>query len=146
VGRAYPSNPLVGVGAIVFNGSRVLLVKRGSEPYRNVWSLPGGGVEVGETLEEAVKRELKEECGIEIEIVRLAAVLDSIQFDAEDRVRYHYVLVDFEADYAGGHLVSRSDASESRWCTIDSLESLEMTQGTRELIEEVARHRNITVS
>jgi ADP-ribose pyrophosphatase YjhB (NUDIX family) len=97
VSREYPDYPRVGVGAVVFHQGRVLLVRRGGRPALGKWSLPGGLVELGETTAEAVRREIREECGIDIRVIGVAGVVDRVTRDAAGLVRYHYVLVDYLA-------------------------------------------------
>ena len=92
-----PSGPIVGVGAVILDGDRVLLVKRGHEPLKGEWSLPGGAVEIGETLDAAVAREVLEETGLDVDVGPVVEVLDRIQRDADGRVEYHYVIVDYLA-------------------------------------------------
>jgi ADP-ribose pyrophosphatase YjhB (NUDIX family) len=128
--------PIAAVGAVVLDGERVLLVRRGQEPLKGEWSLPGGAVELGETLEAAVCREVLEETGLEVEPVRVVEVLDRISRDAEGRVEYHYVLVDYACRVRGGVLGSGSDASDARWV---SLEKLEMEAGLAGKVIEVIR-------
>jgi ADP-ribose pyrophosphatase YjhB (NUDIX family) len=112
--REFPSAPLVGVGAVVVDEGRVLLVRRGHEPLKGQWSLPGGLLELGEGLIDGVKREVKEETGLIVEPVELIELLDRIHRDAE-RVRYHYVIADYLCRVAGGVLQEASDADEVRW-------------------------------
>ncbi len=112
--REYPSSPLVGVGAVVVHEGRVLLVQRGTEPAKGQWSIPGGLIDVGESLREAVIREVREETGLIVEPVELIELLDRI-YREDDRVRYHYVIADYLCRVIGGALVAASDADAVRW-------------------------------
>jgi 8-oxo-dGTP diphosphatase len=112
--REFPDAPLVGVGAVVVDQGRVLLVQRGTEPLRGQWSLPGGLVECGESLSNAVAREVREETGLNVEPVELIELLDRIYREGE-RVRYHYVIADYLCRVAGGELRAGSDAAQARW-------------------------------
>ena len=112
--REYPLAPLVGVGAVIVNQGRVLLVQRATEPALGRWSIPGGLIEVGEMLTEAVLREVREETGLEVEPVELVELLDRIHRDG-DRVRYHYVIADYLCRVVGGTLKAASDAAAVRW-------------------------------
>jgi ADP-ribose pyrophosphatase YjhB (NUDIX family) len=112
--REFPQSPLVGIGAVVVDGMRVLLVQRGGEPLKGRWTLPGGVLEVGETLAQGVAREVREETGLEVEIVELVEVLDRIHRE-EGRVRFHYVLADYLCKVSGGQLRAASDADAVRW-------------------------------
>jgi ADP-ribose pyrophosphatase YjhB (NUDIX family) len=132
--REYPDYPRVGVGAVVLDGERVLLVRRGKPPLPGKWSLPGGLVELGETSVEAVRRELMEECGLDIRVVDVAGVLDRVVRDADGRIRYHWVLVDYLAYPAGGELAAGSDAAEARWVEIDRVEQLDITDGLMDMV------------
>jgi 8-oxo-dGTP diphosphatase len=112
--REFPLSPLVGVGAVIVHGGRVLLVRRGTEPLRGQWSLPGGLVEVGEALTAALVREVREETGLMVEAVELVELLDRIYREG-DRIRYHYVIADYLCRVVGGSLQAASDASDVRW-------------------------------
>ncbi len=112
--REFPSSPLVGVGAVVVDQGRVLLIRRGTEPLKGQWSLPGGMLEIGESLESGVVREVREETGLAVEVVELVELLDRIHRE-EDRVRYHYVIADYLCRVTGGALEAASDADAVRW-------------------------------
>jgi 8-oxo-dGTP diphosphatase len=135
VSREYPDYPRVGVGAIVLHEGRVLLVKRGHAPGVGLWSVPGGLVDVGETTVDAARREVEEETGLKVRIVGLVGVLDRVTRDAEGRVRYHWVLVDYLAiPESIDTLTAGSDAAEVRWVTIDEVEGLPITDGLVDMI------------
>ena len=122
--REYPEAPIVGVGAVVIDGGRVLLVRRGNPPLKGEWSLPGGALELGETLEEGAVREVLEESGLAVETVGLVEVLDRInKEEAGNRILYHYVLVDFLCRVVGGKLEAASDVEDARWVEREQLNS-----------------------
>ena len=121
-GREYPEAPIVGVGAVILDGNRVLLVRRGQEPMKGEWSIPGGALELGETLEAAVRREAVEETGLAVEPRAMVEVLDKIVVE-DGRVRYHYVLIDFLCHVVDGGLKPGSDAEEARWVEHEELNS-----------------------
>jgi len=112
--REFPLTPLVGIGAVVVHEGRVLLVRRGNEPLKGRWSLPGGLLEVGEPLTQGVIREVREETGLEVEPIELVELLDRIHREGE-RVRYHYVIADYLCRVTGGALRAASDADAVRW-------------------------------
>ena len=120
--REFPETPLAGVGAVVVHQGRVLLVRRGTEPARGQWSIPGGLIELGESLKDAVIREVREETGLIVEPVKLIELLDRIYYENGDenereseRVRYHYVIADYLCRVTGGEVRAGSDAAETRW-------------------------------
>jgi len=134
--RQYPERPIVAVGAVIVDGDRVLLVKRGHEPLKGEWSLPGGAVEVGETLEAALVREVREETCLDVRVGPVVEVLDRIRPDAAGRVEYHYVIVDYVCRVEGGAAACGSDADEVRWVDRRDLESYRLTPGARAVIEK----------
>jgi 8-oxo-dGTP diphosphatase len=139
--RHYPGQPLVGVGAVVFRGEAVLLVRRGHEPALGSWSLPGGVVELGETLEAAIIRELAEETGLRVSVLGVAAVLERVFRDPDGKIAYHYVLVDFLCDYAGGELMAGSDSTAARFVLPEELPQLEMPDFTQDVINRAREQR-----
>lgn len=132
--RRYPTRPVVGVGAIVIDEGKVLLVRRGHEPLRGYWSIPGGGVNAGEKLEEAVCRELQEETGLIGEPLFLAAVFERVTPDAGGITEYHYVLIDYVCRIVGGEAAAADDADELGWFALDEAETLLMTPGTLDVV------------
>ena len=132
--RHYPEHPLVGVGAVIFKGEEVLLVLRGQEPARNSWSLPGGLVEVGETLTAAITRELAEETGLTVRLLGIAAVLERIFPDEAGQVAYHYVLIDFVCEYLAGDLNPASDITAAQFVALPDLDRFDLPRFTSDVI------------
>src|SRR4051812_5993355 len=128
--RDYPERPIVGVGAVIVNGDRVLIVRRAKEPLKGQWSIPGGMLELGEKLREGLAREVREETALEVEVGDVLDVFDSIFPDAEGRTQYHYVLVDYRCTVRSGEAKAGSDVSEVRWVTSAELEGLGMKEVT----------------
>jgi 8-oxo-dGTP diphosphatase len=132
--REFPEHPLVGVGAIIIEDRRVVLVKRAHPPIQGQWSIPGGVLEVGELVSEAAVREAREETGLIVEPGELLGVYDRILHDPEKRVQYHYVLIDFLCSPTGGNLRAASDAAEVRWFTPEELPALNLAEDTHQVI------------
>jgi 8-oxo-dGTP diphosphatase len=132
--REFPEHPLVGVGAIIIENAKVLLVKRAHPPIQGQWSIPGGVLEVGELVREAAMREAREETGLIVEPGDLLGVYDRILRNSEQRVQYHYVLVDFLCRPVGGELLAASDAVEVRWFTREELPALQLADDTLEVV------------
>jgi ADP-ribose pyrophosphatase YjhB (NUDIX family) len=132
--REYPDSPLVGVGAIIIDTGRVLLVKRGHPPLAGEWSIPGGALEVGEMVREAAVREVKEETGLSVEAAELLGVYDRVLRDGGGRILYHYVLIDFLCRRVAGELQAAGDADEARWFTPEEAGKLPLAADTAEVI------------
>jgi 8-oxo-dGTP diphosphatase len=133
--REYPDAPLVGVGAIIIDCGRVVLVKRGHPPLAQEWSIPGGLLEIGETLREAAVREAREETGLSVDPGELLGVFDRLVRDDTGRSRYHYVLIDFLCRKIAGELCAASDADEARWFTHAEIGHLTLVADTAEVIK-----------
>ena len=133
--REFPEVPLVGVGAIIIENTRVVLVKRAHPPLLAEWSIPGGVLEVGELVREAAVREAREETGLTVEPLELLGVYDRVLRNREQRVQYHYVLIDFLCRRVAGDLVAASDAAEVRWFAQDELAELRLAPDTLEVIQ-----------
>lgn len=132
--RRYPARPLLGVGALILDTGRVLLVERGKPPLIGYWSLPGGLVETGERLEDALVREVLEETGLDVTADEIATVFERVMPDAAGTCEYHYVLIDFYCSVRGGDLRPGDDSKNVRWFHLAELPDLLMTAGTREVI------------
>lgn len=133
-GGQYPNLPRVAVGAVVFKDERVLLVRRGKAPARGQWAIPGGSVRLGETLQAAAEREIREETGIRIVAGKPVYTFDVVDRDGENRIRYHYVIVDLEAVYQGGAIRPGDDALEARWVAAHELKGLAVSRPTLQLL------------
>lgn len=121
--RDYPDRPLIGVGAVIVSDNRVVVARRGHEPLKGEWSIPGGVLEIGETLRAGAAREALEETGLVVEAGEVLEVLDRIVRDAQGRVQFHYVLVDFLCRPVAGELRAGGDAEDVRWLTAGELET-----------------------
>jgi mutator protein MutT len=141
--RRHPDRPVVGVGAIVVDGSHVVLVKRAHEPLKGAWSLPGGAVEVGETLAEAVAREVREETGLDVRVGPLVEVLERVHRDADGRVEFHYVLADYVCTPLGGTLAHASDATDARWVSFDEMDAYGVSATTITVIAKALKELGI---
>jgi len=143
--REFPDAPRAGVGAVVLDGDRVLLVRRGGQPSQGRWSVPGGLIHLGERIEDAVAREIKEECGLEIRIIGLCGVIDRVvpgessQAGGTPPVRYHYIIIDYVAVPTGGTLRAGSDAAEARWVAVADLSRYETTQGLAAMVHRAVK-------
>ena len=134
--RRYPERPIVGVGAVLFDAGRVLLVERGNPPLQGVWSLPGGVVEAGERLADALHREIREETGLAIRLLDIVEVFERILRDPDGRPEYHYVLIDYLCEKTGGELRPGDDVSLARWVDRDHLSDYPLTDGLLPVIEK----------
>ncbi len=131
VRRLYPASPVVGIGAIILRPGEILLEQRGNQPALGQWSVPGGGVELGESLEDAVRRETKEETGLEVENAELIDVVDQAHLDKQGRVEYHYVIIDYLVKTKVGAPKASSDAKDLRWVALGEVEGYDLTPSFR---------------
>ena len=136
--REYPSLPMVGVAAVVLREGQVLLVLRGREPAKGIWGIPGGLLELGETLAEGARREVLEECNVKIQVGPVVGVFEPMQRDPDGRLRYHYVVVDLLAQYLGGELRAADDADDACWVDVDRLEELPILPETVAIVRKAA--------
>ncbi|MBV9770503.1 MAG: NUDIX hydrolase [Bryobacterales bacterium] len=133
--RRYPSRPFLGVGALIFEDHKILLVERGNEPLKGYWSLPGGIVETGEKLEEGIRREVAEETGLEVEPYLVFEIFERVIPDAEGKPEYHYVLIDYLCRRLRGEPAAASDVSRVAWVEEQNLAQYRLTEGTLDVIE-----------
>lgn len=136
-GRMYPSHPRVGVGAVVIKNGTVLLVRRAAPPGKDLWAIPGGLLKLGESLKEAVEREVKEETGITISAGKVIFVVDFLERDEAGRIVFHYVIIDLEGKYVEGEIRAADDVSDCRWVSPEECNALPITKTTRKLLEEI---------
>ena len=135
--REYPDFPIPSVGVVVVHEGRALLIQRGNEPARGRWSIPGGVIETGELLHEAARREIREECGIEIEVGPMLQIFESVTRDAEGRVRFHYVILDLLGHPTSGEVRAGGDVLEARYVGVDELDALDVLPDAAKLVREV---------
>ena len=134
--REYPDVPLIGVGAVIVDARRVALVRRGQPPLLGEWSIPGGVLEVGETLREGAMREAREETGLIVDAGDLLGIFERLVPGEDGRLRYHYVLMDFLCVWTGGDLLAASDAADVRWFRPEELEALKLAPDTLAVIQK----------
>ena len=139
--RRYPARPLVGVGALILQRDRILMAQRGKEPGKGSWSLPGGALKVGETLKDAIRREVLEETGLAVDPRHVFEVFERIVRDRDGAAEYHYVLIDYLCRVTGGTLEAGDDVSAVEWVRMRDLAGLEITEGTLDVIEKAFRER-----
>jgi 8-oxo-dGTP diphosphatase len=132
--REYPDSPVVGVGGVVIRDGRTLLIRRGSPPLMGEWSIPGGRLDLGETIPEGIKRELKEETGIDVRVVELIEVFERIFRDSDGRIQYHFVIVDYLCEYGEGEACAGSDVTDTAWASESELVRYSLTETATRVI------------
>jgi len=138
--RSYPTRPYLAVSAAIFHAGRVLIVRRGAPPMQGIYTLPGGGVEVGETLEQAVVREVREETGLAIAPVALAGYRQVIARDAEGRIECHFVILPFAARYLAGEISLNAELAEAAWLWPGEISGLNTTEGLADIVSAARAH------
>jgi 8-oxo-dGTP diphosphatase len=133
--RLYPNQPIIGVGAVIIRNGKILLEKRKGEPGRNKWTIPGGLVELGESAEQTVIREVREETNLEVEEPKLIDVVNNITPDEDGRIKYHFLIVDYFVKLKGGKLKAADDAAELRWVRFSEVENYDLTKSFREFFK-----------
>ncbi|UCE15545.1 MAG: NUDIX hydrolase [Candidatus Bathyarchaeota archaeon] len=136
--REYPTQPVASVGALIVHEGKLLIVKRGVEPSKGKWSIPGGAVELGERIRDALLREVKEECGLDVEIAleKPMDAIENITISKDGRLQYHYVLLQFLARLKGGILKPASDALDAKWVPLDEVEKYDLTKSFRSFFQK----------
>jgi ADP-ribose pyrophosphatase YjhB (NUDIX family) len=134
--RTYPNQPGFGVGAVVFVGGHLLLIRRGNPPNEGSWIFPGGLVELGERIEDALVREVEEETGWKVRVGSLVELFDYVDRDEQGRVRYHYVIADYLCDFVAGELMAGSDVTDVRLVPLDQVSELGLTEKAVEVVEK----------
>jgi 8-oxo-dGTP diphosphatase len=129
--RIYPDQPIIGIGIVIVRNCHMVLIKRGNEPSKGKWTIPGGLVELGESVEAAVIREAKEETCLDVEKPELIDVVGNIDFDEDGKIKYHYVIIDYLVHVKGGDINAASDAEELRWVPFDEVEGYNLTASFR---------------
>ena len=134
--RLYPDQPVVGIGVVIVKDKKIVLIKRGNEPGKGKWSIPGGLVELGEPIDQAVVREAKEETCLDVVNPSLVGVVDNVDMDGDGKVKYHYVIVDYLVHVVGGNIAAASDAEELRWVNFEDVESYTLTASFRQFFRD----------
>ena len=134
--RDYPDRPICGVGIVVFHQQKVLLIRRGKPPRQGEWSIPGGKQKLGETLQQAARREVQEETGLKLGTLMLVDVVDSIFKDSQEQIQYHYSLVEWTGEFVSGELNAADDASDAEWFELSEIINLGLWEKTVEIINK----------
>ena len=140
--RDYPDRPLVGVGAVIVHQGRAVIVQRGSEPLKGQWSIPGGALELGETLRQCAVREALEETGLQVEAGEVLGVFDAVYRGPDGRIQYHYVLIDFACRLLGGDLRAGGDALQAHWVTLEELTDYPIAETARKVLTKALVNSN----
>ena len=133
----FPLAPQVAIGAVVIQNDKILLVKRNKEPGKGDWAIPGGSVKLGETLQQAAEREIREETGLRIKAREPVYIFDAIVRDERGQIRFHYVIIDLTADFISGEPVPSDDAADARWFSPEELEGFKVSERTKDLLKKI---------
>ncbi len=139
--RTYPAFPIPAVGAIALSEGRVLLIQRGQPPAQGKWTLPGGAIEVGESPEEALIREIREECQLDIRPTRVVEIVNKVIRDDEGKVLYHYLIIDYLVECRELEIQPTSDAADARWVRLEELGNYDLTEGVADVIHKAVKMR-----
>jgi 8-oxo-dGTP diphosphatase len=139
--KDYPDRPRVGVGAVVMKDDKVLLIRRGIPPSKGLWAIPGGHVELGETLQETAEREILEETGLVVKALHPIYAFDLIERDDAGRIRFHFIVVDLAAEYISGEPRGADDALDARWFSWEEIEKHNVSKNTLNLLKHIAFDR-----
>jgi 8-oxo-dGTP diphosphatase len=135
--REYPKRPIVGVGVMIRDGDKYLLIKRAANPDKGLWSVPGGLVEVGERIQDAAVREALEETCLDVKLVERLGVVDKIEYDGSGKVFYHFIIIQYLAEIIGGEMCPMDDALEAQWVTLDQLPEFEITGSLKDFLVDI---------
>ena len=135
--RLYPENPLVGVGVLIRDIDRYLLIKRAADPDKGLWSIPGGIVEIGEKADDAARREVKEETNLDVDVIEVLDVINKIVMDKESRVKFHFIIIDYLAEFKEGALKASSDALDARWVSSEEFLLYELSPTLIQLLKSI---------
>ncbi len=138
----YPSRPIVGVGVLIREGDRYLLIKRAANPDKGMWSVPGGLVELGERFQDAAIREALEETCLEVDLVERLGVADKIDYDESGKVLYHFIIIQYLVEITGGEMCPMDDALEARWVTLDKFPKFELTNSLKAFLVDIGLYPN----
>jgi mutator protein MutT len=141
--REYHDHPLVGVGVLIIENGKILLVKRGNEPNKGLWSIPGGLIKLGESPEEAAIRELKEETGLNAIIEKLLGVFNIIIKDNNGRIKYHYIIIDYIGKLISGELKPGDDVLDAKWFDISELKNIQISPTVIKALEKIKKEKNL---
>ena len=144
--REFPLYPRAGVGAVVFKGESILLIKRGQEPNKGLWTVPGGLIQLGEYSRDAIIQEIREECSIDINLLNVIDCFDFIDIATSKKIKYHYIVLEFLAEYMAGDVKAQSDAQSADWFSLDQIKNLHTTQKTLDLVTKAFKeYKSLTI-
>ncbi|HXT87546.1 MAG TPA: NUDIX hydrolase [Verrucomicrobiae bacterium] len=135
-GREYPQRPIIAVGGVVIQGARVLLIRRGQPPLEGRWSIPGGILEIGETITAAIERELKEETGVSVRVLGLLEIYEKVLRDSDNRAQYHFVILDYMCEFVEGTAEAAGDVTDTAWVAEEGLEKLQLTSAALRVVKK----------